>query len=369
MESKNWLPQELILKILEELSLNSLCRFKSVSKLWNQLLSSSSFVPSFLSSPKLCFSLRPPLSHLHPLPHPQIGCFMLLILTTTVLHSRMLLILTTTVLHSGISCCSNGILCFLSQTEKIFFIGNPLKQKEFVSIPTPNTEVHNYTMSFSFNPMNRNINIIAFTSDITDYKKHSLWIYDTNWRSLDVGLPIYDRSTWEKIDSPLSLELELMDLNAWWYSQILEWNDRLSYVITSGIVIDGSGSLKAGVWVFSWEEKKWVQVLQADLKEWGLTGGMGLTGGRRCPHVGFYGDIFFVVAFNMCIQYDMKGGLNGMCCHVGCYGYIFFVVAFSMVIFSLLLHLIRHEEWADERRCRHVGIYGDIFFVVAFNKT
>ncbi|ERM98418.1 hypothetical protein AMTRI_Chr07g28750 [Amborella trichopoda] len=208
----------------------------------------------------------------------------------------------------GISSCSNGILCFLSQTEKKFLIGNPLTQKEFVSIPTPNTDVDDYTMAFSFDPINRNIIIIAFEWDFIDHKKHSLWIYDStiqNWRSLEIGLPIYDRSSrlpfctshcitgttwyalchqsvvcydmkkkaWEKIDSPLRLVCRNLNgvfrnLNGWWWkSKILEWNGRLSYVITSGIGIDGSESLKAGVWVFSGEENKWVEVLQTDLKE------------------------------------------------------------------------------------------------------
>ncbi|ERN02867.1 hypothetical protein AMTR_s00463p00014100 [Amborella trichopoda] len=76
------------------------------------------------------------------------------------------------------------------------------------------------------------------------------------------------KRAWEKIDSPLSLEhqLEGIDLNhTSWYSEILEWNGRLSFVITRGNNLDGS--LKAGVWVFSWEEKKWVEALRADLKE------------------------------------------------------------------------------------------------------
>ncbi|KAL4191249.1 hypothetical protein AMTRI_Chr07g79660 [Amborella trichopoda] len=335
-----WLPQELILKILEELPLKSICKFRTVSKSWNQLLSSPSFIPSSLSFPKTFFlfensSLSSPKTFLNFFPFKRNCEEDRLFYAADIEYNKASICKETTFQHRsiGISCCSNGLLCFLSQPEKTIFIGNPLTQKEFVSIPTPNTQVDDYTMAFSFDPISRNIIIIAFEWNLVDHKKHSLWIYDSaiqNWRSLDVGLPIYDRSSshpfctshciigttwyalchqsvvcydmkkkaWEKIDSPLSLELELMDLNAWWYSQLLEWNGRLSCVITSGIGLDGIGSLKAGVWVFSWEEKKWVQVLRADLKEWGLT--------ERYRHIGFYDDIFFLVAYNKCVTYDMK---------------------------------------------------------------
>ncbi|KAL4191260.1 hypothetical protein AMTRI_Chr07g28950 [Amborella trichopoda] len=282
-DSLSYLPEEFLLKVLEALSLKSLCRFISVCKSWNELLSSPSFIPSSLSSPRIFCT-----SSLSFPPKTKRNCR----------EDRLI----------GISSCSNGILCFLSKTEKKFLIGNPLRQKEFFSIPTPNTDVDEYTMAFSFDPINGNIIIMAF-------------------ESLDVGLPIYDRTSshpfctshciigttwyalchhstvcydmnkkaWEKIGSPLSLELQLMDLNSWWYSDILEWNGRLSYVITRGSNIDGS--LKAGLWVFSWEEKKWVEALQADLKEWGLTG--------PYHNIGCYDDNFFLMAHNKCITYDM----------------------------------------------------------------
>ncbi|KAL4191264.1 hypothetical protein AMTRI_Chr07g28990 [Amborella trichopoda] len=312
-ESKDYLsylPPELILKVLEELPMKSLCRFtSSVSKMWKQLLSSPSFVPSSLSSPKTFFLFETSLSS--P-PKTKRNCREdRLYYADDVDYTRASFCKETTFQHAsiGISSCSNGILCFLSTREKYFLIGNPLKQKEFFSIPTPNTQVDMYNITFSFDPIIRNIIILAvewdFIGRINDNKKPCLWIYDSmiqNWRSLDVGLPIYDPSSshpfctshcivgttwyalrlhsvvsydmkkkaWEKNDSPLSLEhqLEVMDLNnTLSYSEILEWNGRLSYVITRGSTIDGS--LKTGVWVFSWEEKKWVEAFRAELKEWG----------------------------------------------------------------------------------------------------
>ncbi|KAL4191289.1 hypothetical protein AMTRI_Chr07g79850 [Amborella trichopoda] len=267
------MPEQLMLKVFEALPLKALCRFTSVCKSWNQLLSFPSFVPCSLSSAKTFFLFE------------------------------------TSSLSSPPKTKRNRRE---DRLEKYFLIGNPLKQKEFFSIPTPNTQVDMYNIAFSFDPIIRNIIIMAvewdFIGPISDNKKQCLWIYDSmiqNWRSLDVGLPIYDPSSshpfctshcivgttwyalrlhsvvcydmkkkaWEKIDSPLSLEhqLEGIDLNhTSWYSEILEGNN-----------IDGS--LKAGVWVFSWEEKKWVEALRADLKEWGLTG--------QYRYIGFYDDI------------------------------------------------------------------------------
>ncbi|ERN04787.1 hypothetical protein AMTR_s00140p00080020 [Amborella trichopoda] len=148
-------------------------------------------------------------------------------------------------------------------------------------------------MAFSFDPINGNIIIMAFEWDLSITRNIPC---RSTIRRFRTGV-CYDmnKKAWEKIGSPLSLELQLMDLNSWWYSEILEWNGRLSYVITRGSNIDGS--LKAGLWVFSWEEKKWVEALQADLKEWGLTG--------PYHNIGCYDDNFFLMAHNKCITYDM----------------------------------------------------------------
>ncbi|KAL4191291.1 hypothetical protein AMTRI_Chr07g79870 [Amborella trichopoda] len=316
------MPKELMLKVFEALPLKALCRFTTVCKSWNQLLSSPSFVPSSLSSPKTFFLFET--SSLSSAPKTKRNRREdRLYYADDIDYTRASFCKETTFQHAsiGISSCSNGILYIFS-------------------IPTPNTQVDMYNIAFSFDPIIRNIIIMAvewdFIGPISENKKQCLWIYDSmiqNWRSLDVGLPIYDPSSshpfctshcivgttwyalrlhsvvcydmkkkaWEKIDSPLSLEhqLEGIDSNhTWWYSEILEWNGRLSFVITRRNNIDGS--LKAGVWVFSWEEKKWVEALRADLKEWGLTG--------QYRHIGFYDDIFFLVAYNKCITYEMKCG-------------------------------------------------------------
>ncbi|KAL4191290.1 hypothetical protein AMTRI_Chr07g79860 [Amborella trichopoda] len=283
------MPEELMLKVFEALPLKAFCRFTSVCKSWNQLLSSPSFVPSSLSSPKT-FSLLRPLSH--PLLKiretvERTGCIMLMILTTR-----------------------GQIFSHRKPTKAKRILSHP--NAKFFSIPTPNTHVDMYNIAFSFDPIIRNIIIMAVEWDFIDNKKQCLWIYDsiiqnwnshpfftshcivgTTWYALRLhSVVCYDmkKRAWEKIDSPLSLEhqLEGIDLNhTSWYSEILEWNGRLSFVITRGNNLDGS--LKAGVWVFSWEEKKW-----------------GLTGQYR--HIGFYDDIFFLVAYNKCITYDMKSG-------------------------------------------------------------
>ncbi|ERN17377.1 hypothetical protein AMTRI_Chr02g215860 [Amborella trichopoda] len=301
------LPKELLMKVFILLPVKTLCRFRAVCKSWEGLLSSQSFLPSSLSSPrpftlflKDCdYGIKKMFFRSNFDPSNALSC------NETQFQCEDDI--------KGFA-CSNGMVCCLiglGSSVKLS-IGNPLAQQNFCPIPKLETSIMSF--GFSFDPNSRNFKILVHSYP------YDIWIFDSSvgsWSLLNaqrgisllplssfvcIGTTWYalsndqqllvsidtKRKKWEKIWTPIGFGI--MGANGFSCDKIQEWNGRLSYAMVTNEV------LEAGIWVL-YEDNQWVEVMTLDLKE------LGLRDFRLHPVV-WFDEMFVMENEDNCVTYN-----------------------------------------------------------------
>ncbi|KAL4183875.1 hypothetical protein AMTRI_Chr11g100480 [Amborella trichopoda] len=282
------LPDDVIIQILAALPVKSIGRFKAVSKSWKSLLSSYYFALTHCSlstSQALCLLLQGPYND-QEMFYASAENFNEFCLCSSK---------KTGFQHQGLKwvACHNGIVCCLviSKTEgSLFFIGNPLTQREFVALPKLKFQVR-YSFGFYFDTINQKFKILAITgSEIGTYLIFDSSIgewgfprnqppYDKYCRGwvLSVGSACYVYSPYtlytQGIDHLMCFDMEreeweIIHTPIWLTSscsyEIQERDGRLCII---QVTLDEIA--QAHIWVLL-QEKKWVHLMKIDLGQFGF---------------------------------------------------------------------------------------------------
>ncbi|KAL4190385.1 hypothetical protein AMTRI_Chr07g24520 [Amborella trichopoda] len=286
------LPDDLMIKILSQLPVESILRFKSVSQSWNSLLSSSSFATTHSLSSSALSPTFPLLVLEHLISY--IPPSQPLSLSNPTFSGHRTLIFQPKSDSSNLA-CSQGMVCFqdfASPESFDLFVGNPATGN-FAALPAPSQYFIVLTPGFDVDPISRNFKILAFGYPAMGISFQGVqWFLfcsiASNWRpireiSIQSLVPYFDcrcrygekmvcirntfytichdgpkvvafdveRETWDQILTP-----ENADQNN--FFQIQLWNGRVSVSqILEGFILK--------MWVLS-EEKIWVQVIQLGLE-------------------------------------------------------------------------------------------------------
>ncbi|KAL4190386.1 hypothetical protein AMTRI_Chr07g24530 [Amborella trichopoda] len=257
-----------MIRILSLLPVESILRFKSVSKAWNSFLSS----PSFATTHSLSSS-------------PVSTTFPLLVLQNLICYSppSQPLSLSKRTFSLFASYSAPKHLNFIQKPNLDsfdLFVGNPATGK-FVALPGPSKYFILLTAGFDFDPISRNFKMaFGYSSMDTAFQLGEWFLFCSiarNWRpiqeipihSLELLCDYYHRygkkmvcigNTFYTIYHDVTWDQILTSDNADKsnFFQIQLWNGRVSVVqILEGLVLK--------IWVLS-EENNWVQVMQLDLE-------------------------------------------------------------------------------------------------------
>ncbi|ERM98223.1 hypothetical protein AMTR_s00095p00151510 [Amborella trichopoda] len=159
------LPDELMLKILTQLPVQSILNFKAISKSWNETLSS----PSFATAHSLSSS---PFSPTFPLFVQKSGIFSIpppprcLSLSPNDTQPQLLKHLPDDASVDGLTTC-NGLICFYDRTSQSYYIGNPATSK-YTVVPAPVDCFYNGVVGLGYDPISFSFKILIQCSPKSD---------------------------------------------------------------------------------------------------------------------------------------------------------------------------------------------------------
>ncbi|ERN18837.1 hypothetical protein AMTRI_Chr07g75440 [Amborella trichopoda] len=288
------LPNDLIIKILSLLPVESILKFKTVSKSWNQLLSS----PFFATIHSLSSS---PLSQPFPL-----------FFSTIRDDSRIYYIRNTSTLslqwlnfrgagHLNCIACDNGIICFHCSfcSTELLFVGNPVTSK-YRCLPGLGGLGEEFlvgNIGISFDPITQNFKILVrgrpksekagampfewrlFSSVNESWKTiqdpgynlenvNSMvcvgnTCYVLSWTKLSLLAFDLERETVEELPNPVLISPKSSDRElSYRFSVPQKWGER----VAMGEI---TGDLKLKMWVLC-REREWVEVIVGNLQNFGL---------------------------------------------------------------------------------------------------
>ncbi|XP_020525529.1 F-box/LRR-repeat protein At2g43260-like [Amborella trichopoda] len=323
------LPNDLVEEILLKLPVPCILGLKSVSRSWDELLSSPNFArthslyPHSLSQPCAIFL---PFSH-----HEKSPIFTISLKRDNIMQLHNL--------SHNESCsswmlrkpdmrvgCSNGILCTLTG-RGLFTIVNPATGQSTCLPAVPGSWA--FYFGFYFDPQHRSFRVFTVVSNVFEWKpipKYHLFDSATGqWRCLEsmpkkslifgrknlvsIGHTCYTYDTMdcrligfdmvreavEVVRAPSELQTGL-ELSVWVdHVAVLDWNGHVSLVAVGP-------DLKLIVWFLVIAEKKWVEMINIDLCELGYErdseSGQNKSNRRPSPVLVCGGHIFLIYGEN-----------------------------------------------------------------------
>ncbi|ERN18854.1 F-box only protein 8 [Amborella trichopoda] len=283
------LPDDIMVDILKALPLETIHRFKAVSKTWEQFLSCYNFMRIFSISPSLetqplyvflgenCNERHLLYANDFELNNPPSS-------QKTLFHNKGL----------DQVACSNGMVCCLIRTKMSwrkscsFEIGNPLIQREFIPLPEFEFDVINF--AFHFNPRMRDLLLLVNSRCFRN--QHSL----SNFRAVQIFDSITGEWKRTRAKPPFhpGVNSMLLSIGTTCYGFSSDWNSVVAFdmkkekwqkiptpmrpIMGDIRIQDREGKLcimlvtkekEAHIWVLD-EERTWVEQVRADLKEFGL---------------------------------------------------------------------------------------------------
>ncbi|XP_011628631.2 F-box protein At5g49610 [Amborella trichopoda] len=284
------LPDDIVIEILAKIPMKSICRFQAVSKSWESLLSSHHFavVHSISTSQYFSLFLKYKIDGTHVFyadAHNN---------TSPSAYRK------TEFQQENVKwvACSNGLVCCLMESKMGYYlaIGNPLIQSELIPLTMLEFQLHDY--GFYFDPINQNFKILVNADAYIDPSTNesiAFLIFDSSveewrlprnlpqiqidalWMVVSVGSCCYgfsskepdeeilmafdmEKEEWEIIHTPVTIR------NNCSY-KIQERDNELCLIqVTKHL----GAEVQADIWVLH-DEKKWVQVMRADLDKSGFS--------------------------------------------------------------------------------------------------